>query len=249
VSYILRELLAAAGNHGGSRTAGKIKYLVIHYTGNDGDSAASNARYFHSNVVKTSAHYFVDGKEIWRSVPDLVTAYAVGGEKYASAEQTGGGTMHGIITNTNSLSVELCDPVWGGGILPSEAVLENAAALCRQLMEQYSIPLENVYRHFDVSGKLCPAYFVDAKAWAEFKDRLEGTMDISKLSDEQVLQLANRMQYLLGKSLVSNTLRPELNEARELGITDGSSPNAFCTRAQAAVMVKRGMREAVETKE
>jgi len=241
MSYVLKELLAASGNHGGFRTADKIKYLVIHYTGNDGDTAANNARYSHSNVTKTSAHYFVDGEEVWRSVPELVTAWAVGGSKYASAGETGGGTLHGIVTNSNSLSVELCDPVRGGGILPSEPVLENAASLCRMLMEQYDIPLENVVRHFDVSGKLCPAYFVDETAWAAFKARLEDDMDISKLSDEQVLQLANRMQYVLGKSGVGNTLRSELTAAKDLGITDGSSPNAFCTRAQAAVMVKRGM--------
>lgn len=36
------------------------------------------------------------------------------------------------------------------------------------------------------------------------------------------------------------TLAPELEEAVTMGITDGSNPNAFCTRAQAAVMVKRG---------
>lgn len=40
---------------------------------------------------------------------------------------------------------------------------------------------------------------------------------------------------------MSGTLAPELQEAVDAGITDGSSPNAFCTRAQAAVMVKRSL--------
>ena len=40
------------------------------------------------------------------------------------------------------------------------------------LMEKYNIPLENVYRHFDVTGKLCPRYMVDTVKWAEFKSRL-----------------------------------------------------------------------------
>lgn len=243
MSYVLKELLAASGNHGGFRSAHQIKYIVIHYTGNDGDTAANNARYFHSNVVRTSAHYFVDDKEVWRSVPDLTVAWAVGGSKYANAKETGGGTLHGIVTNTNSISVELCDPVKGGGIQAMEAVLDNAASICRILMGVYGIPAEHVCRHFDVTGKLCPAYLVDESAWAKFKERLEDEdMDIAKLTDEQVLQLASRMQYLLGKSGVSNTLRKELAEAVDLGITDGTNPNAYCTRAQAAVMVLRSQK-------
>ena len=66
-------------------------------------------------------------------------------------------------------------------------------------------------------------------------------MDIAKLTDEEILQLAGRMQYVLGKSGVSNTLRAELSTAVDLGITDGTNPNAYCTRAQAAVMVKRSV--------
>lgn len=67
----------------------------------------------------------------------------------------------------------------------------------------------------------------------------EDDMDIEKLTEAQLVRLAERMQDALGKRPVSGTLAPELQEAVDAGITDGSSPNAFCTRAQAAVMVKR----------
>lgn len=67
----------------------------------------------------------------------------------------------------------------------------------------------------------------------------EDDMDIEKLTEEQLVRLAERMQAALGKRPISSTLAPELQEAVALGITDGSNPNAFCTRAQAAVMVKR----------
>ena len=80
--------------------ANQIKYLVFHYTGNDGDQAANNAAYFQNNIVQASAHYFVDDTTVWRSVPDLKVAWAVGGKKYANADKTGGGTMHGIVTNS-----------------------------------------------------------------------------------------------------------------------------------------------------
>lgn len=172
MSYTLKEMLAAPGNYGSSRAASQIKYIVIHYTGNDGDRAANNAAYYQRNTVETSAHYFVDDTTVWRSVPDLLTAWAVGGKKYASAEQTGGGKLHGIVTNANSISVELCDTVKDGAYRASEATLTNAAALVVELMKRYNIPLENVCRHFDVTGKLCPSYMVDAGKWAEFKERI-----------------------------------------------------------------------------
>lgn len=173
MSYTIKEQLANSGNYGGSRNASQIRYLVYHYTGNDGDKAANNAKYFQNNIVKASAHYFVDDTTVWRSVPDLKVAWSVGGSKYANAHKTGGGTMYGVITNTNSLSIEMCDTIRNGVYQASEATLANAAALGRALMEKYDIPIENVYRHFDVTGKHCPSYLVNAQKWAEFKKRLE----------------------------------------------------------------------------
>ena len=173
MSYTIKEQLANSGNYGGSRNASQIRYLVYHYTGNDGDRAANNAKYFQNNIVKASAHYFVDDTTVWRSVPDLKVAWSVGGSKYANADKTGGGTMYGVITNTNSLSIEMCDTIRNGVYQASEATLSNAAALGRALMEKYGIPIENVYRHFDVTGKHCPSYLVNAQKWAEFKKRLE----------------------------------------------------------------------------
>ena len=173
MSYTRKEQLANPGNYGGSRNASQIRYLVYHYTGNDGDRAANNAKYFQNNIVKASAHYFVDDTTVWRSVPDLKVAWSVGGSKYANADKTGGGTMYGVISNTNSLSIEMCDTIRNGVYQASEATLANAAALGRTLMEKYGIPIENVYRHFDVTGKHCPSYLVSARKWAEFKKRLE----------------------------------------------------------------------------
>ena len=106
-------------------------------------------------------------------MPDLKVAWSVGGSKYANADKTGGGTMYGVISNTNSLSIEMCDTIRNGVYQASEATLSNAAALGRALMEKYGIPIENVYRHFDVTGKHCPSYLVNAQKWAEFKKRLE----------------------------------------------------------------------------
>ena len=173
MALIIKENKAASGNHGGSRIAAQIKYIVIHYTGNDGDSDEGNAAYFANNVVKASAHYFVDDDSVTRSVPDLNIAWAVGGTKWADCDKTGGGSMYGIITNANSISIELCDEVKNGAYGASEKTLERAAELCRALMRNYKIPVENVYRHFDVTGKHCPVYMMGKKEWAKFKARLE----------------------------------------------------------------------------
>jgi len=67
----------------------------------------------------------------------------------------------------------------------------------------------------------------------------EEDMDIDKLTDAEVLKLANRMQNVLAKQPVSSALAAELAEAKKQGITDGTRPGAFCTRAQAAVMTLR----------
>jgi len=64
-------------------------------------------------------------------------------------------------------------------------------------------------------------------------------MDIDKLTDEEILKLANRMQNVLARQPVSSALSAELAEAKAKGITDGTKPGAFCTRAQAAVMTLR----------
>jgi len=159
-------------NCGGKRKKEDILYLVYHYTGNDGDTARSNAVYYANTVVEASAHYFVDDDSVYQSVGDLTVAWAVGGTKWADCAQTGGGKLHGIVTNANSISIEMCDTCRDGTIRASDRTLDNAVALGRLLMERYNIPLEHVVRHFDVTGKHCPAYFMDNAVWGLFKSQL-----------------------------------------------------------------------------
>lgn len=169
----IKQYPASSANYGGSRSAGSIKYIVIHYTGNDGDTAMNNAKYYANNTVKASAHYFVDDKEVIQSVADLRVAWAVGGSKYATASTTGGGKLYGKCTNSNSISIELCDVQKNGKLEPNADTVERALALVRTLMAKYGIPQENVIRHFDVTGKLCPAYWTGTAKWkAEFWNKI-----------------------------------------------------------------------------
>lgn len=66
-------------------------------------------------------------------------------------------------------------------------------------------------------------------------------MDIENLTEDQLIRLAERLQAALAKRPISATLAAEVEEAVALGITDGSGPNKFCTRAQCAAMVKRAI--------
>ena len=162
MSYKLKRNLADKSNYGSPRKAKSIKYIVIHYTANDGDHDESNGNYFHNNKVGASAHYFVDSDSITQSVPDNYIAYAVGGDHRGPS---GGGSKYKICTNSNSISIELCDDKKNGTIYPSKATIDNAIELTKILMGKYNIPQNNVIRHFDVNGKLCPAYWVKDSRW------------------------------------------------------------------------------------
>lgn len=175
----IKTILANAQNFGKTRSTSTIKYIVIHYTSNDGDTDTNNGKYFRDYVVKASAHYFVDSDSITQSVKDNVVAYSAGGNKYASCSISGGGKCYGKCTNSNSVSIELCDDVKNGVVYPSAKTIENALELTRHLMKKYNVPKERVIRHFDVTGKLCPAYWCGTaskdKLWlTEFWNKLDG---------------------------------------------------------------------------
>lgn len=168
-----KKILADKANFGGTRPYSSIKYIVIHYTAVDGDRAENNAKYFQTaHKPASSAHYFVDDSMIVQSVPDNYVAWSVGGNRYADCAQTGGGRMYGVVTNANSISVEMCDTLKDGKHNVSEKTLRNTIDLCLELMKKYNIDTDHVVRHFDVNGKHCPAYFMDNAEWEGFRDRI-----------------------------------------------------------------------------
>ena len=159
---IRRVIACHPANYGGKRK--EIKYLVVHYTAGDGDTAQNNGDYFARESVGVSAHWFVDETEAVLSVPEDHIAWHCGSESY----------RHEDCRNRNSIAVELCSRKNDAGEyeIPLRT-LENGAELVRNLMKQYGIPMENVLRHYDVTGKKCPAPLVEAGAWNNF---LEGLM-------------------------------------------------------------------------
>lgn len=134
---------------GGRRSTSLIKYLVYHYTANRGDTARGNAKYFSRPQARiASAHYFVDDKEVIQSVSEDQIAYAVGG-----GIQSGHHPLYGVVTNLNSISIEMC--CQPDGSIGAETI-RRAQALGREICGRYYIDRAHVIRHYDVNGKLCP---------------------------------------------------------------------------------------------
>lgn len=171
MSYVFKTNIANRKNYGGERTTNRIKYLVYHYTGNDGDSDENNGKYFHNNVVKASAHYFVDDDSVTQSVPDNYVAYSVGGRCQSSHHP-----LYKVCTNSNSISIEMCDTNKNGVVEITDATMANAIELGKAIMKKYNIPLDNVIRHYDVNGKACPNCngLLNDNTWYAFRSRLNG---------------------------------------------------------------------------
>jgi N-acetylmuramoyl-L-alanine amidase CwlA len=141
----------------------KIKYIVIHDTGNTskGANAEMHYRFFNGGDRKSSADFFVDDKEIYQIVDyNNRQSWAVGDGKGKNG-----------ITNSNSISVEMCINIDSNRTL----VVERTVELVKLLMEELNIPIENVVRHYDASGKICPGSMSkdDWKEWKEFKEKLK----------------------------------------------------------------------------
>ena len=220
--------LALRSNYGGERPLSDIRYIVIHYTANDGDSDQNNGTYFHNNYVGSSAHYFVDSDSITQSVPDNFVAYHCGANTY----------KHKDCRNYNSIGIEICDDVRNGTIYPSEKTIQNVLELTRSLMQKYDIPVEHIIRHYDVTGKICPAYWVDDAKWKnEFWNKIEGQNE--EMTKEDIFKIIQEYETEKGKNTVSDWAKFAWAKAHSKGIMDGSRPKSPVTREQLAAVLDR----------
>ena len=142
-----------------------IKFIAIHYTAGSTSRRGSAINTRHVFLSRNaSADFVVDDAEIVQINPDLRNYYSwsVGDKKNTTS---GGGQLYGKATNKNTISIEICSNLTKGAsaVYPNHkgwyytaASLDNALRLVRFLMAYYGIPKENVVRHYDISGKLCP---------------------------------------------------------------------------------------------
>ena len=176
---------ADPSNHYTGRDGNAIRYIVLHYTANNGDTAQNNADYFAGANRRASAHYFVDENEVVQSVRDTDAAWHCGGSIESDHHP-----LRGICTNRNSLGVEMCSDIVGGKYVITAQTVDLAVQLVRQLMAKYRIPIDRVVRHYDVTGKACPEPWVrDESLWRKFKARLTAPVEPEpKKEDDEVVE-------------------------------------------------------------
>lgn len=145
----------------------KVKYIVIHETGNTGANAnaKSHNEYIHSvaQEQKLSWHYTVDDHSIYHHLPDNEIGYHAGDGDGHIADSG----------NANGIGVELC-------VNPEndyEQTLANAAALTAHLMRDYNLNLDDVKKHQDFSGKNCPENLINSGRWDEFLQLVQAAYD------------------------------------------------------------------------
>lgn len=160
----------------------KNGYIVIHYTGALGD-AKENCIYFAGGDRQASAHLFVGyNGDVYQSVEDQNVAWHCGASTY----------KHPKCRNANSIGIEMCCKTTGNTKVADanwyfeEATVAATIELTKELMAKYNIPADHVIRHFDVTGKTCPAPYVynsGKHTWGQFKAAIQ--TDLSSLSKNQ----------------------------------------------------------------
>jgi N-acetylmuramoyl-L-alanine amidase CwlA len=143
----------------------KIKFIVIHETGNPGRNAdaASHNNYLHeeANNQQKSWHYTVDDHEIYYHIPDNEIAFHAGD----GLSKDGG--------NQSGIGIEMC-------INPEndyEQTLKNTAKLTAMLLSAYDLDIVDVKKHEDFSGKHCPDILLAEGRWDEFIDMVKTELE------------------------------------------------------------------------
>lgn len=151
-----------------------IEYIVLHYTAFGNPTKERVKKFFETTNKCVSTHYVVDKTGYVELLnPNKCIAYHIG-------------KGNGIVTNANSIGVDLCENKENTKSLHvndtdwyfTDDTIEQAVTLVSQLLWMYDLPLHRVMRHYDVTGKLCPRPFVKESVnnWLKFIDKLKGKM-------------------------------------------------------------------------
>ncbi len=119
-----------------------VRDIAVHYVANPGSTAMANRDYFEGPDSSTSAHFIVglDGEILLLIPPD---------ERSCATNKR----------NIDTLSVEVCHPDETGVFLPETR--ESLVRLLAHLCVRFDLTEENLIRHYDVTGKMCPLYYVE----------------------------------------------------------------------------------------
>lgn len=119
-----------------------IKNIVIHYVGNPGTTAQNNRDYFDKASTEVSSHFVVGLEgEIIQCIPLW--------EKSAASNWR----------NSDTISVEVCHPDDTGKF--NDETYNSVVSLTAWLLNELGLDESAVIRHYDITGKLCPLYYVE----------------------------------------------------------------------------------------
>lgn len=152
----------------------KVNGIVVHYTANPGTTAEQNRSYFQglaqSGETYASSHFVIGlSGEIVQCIPCNEIAYA-------SNER-----------NADTVSIECCIPDETGRF--NEETYRSLVNLVAWLMGRYELTAEDVIRHYDVTGKACPKYYVENQwAWEQFKADVVSYIDTYGIEKTEEIQ-------------------------------------------------------------
>lgn len=137
----------------------KINGIVVHYTANPGTTAQQNRNYFNNlakqngeSATSVSSHFIIGlNGEIIQCIP-------LSEISYASNDRNG-----------DTVSIECCHPDSSGKF--TDATYQSLVRLSAWLESQLDLRERSIIRHYDVTGKLCPLYYVENESeWNQFKE-------------------------------------------------------------------------------
>ncbi len=140
------------------KTLRRVNGIVIHYTANPGSTAQNNRDYFenlkNTKTTSASSHFIIGlNGEVIQCIPLNEVAYASNNR------------------NRDTIAIECCHPDESGQF--NEETYQSLQILVRSLMNTYHLTSNDVIRHYDITGKICPKYFVDHEdKWQEFLNTL-----------------------------------------------------------------------------
>lgn len=149
----------------------QVNGIVIHYTANPGTTAIQNRSYFENlaetHETKASSHFVIGMEgEIVQCIPCNEIAYASNDR------------------NFDTISIECCIEDETGKF--NGNTYNSLIKLTTWLMGRYDLSSEDVIRHYDVTGKNCPKYYVEhEEAWDTFKDDLLNYIEENGIEKEE----------------------------------------------------------------
>lgn len=185
-----------------NRAGEKIKYIVIHDTGNSsaGANAIAHFNYFNGSERSSSADFFIDDTQIL-----CVNDY----HKFYTWHCGDGKGKYGI-SNRNSIGIEICINSDGN----RQKAIDKTLVLVRELMKELNIPIDRVVRHYDVSRKNCPGSMINNNwaEWYEFKKRIQDTEVLSMPQYEELKTMIGELSKKIKEPMIYNYVDANMPE-------------------------------------